>query len=467
MLKMKKTDIDQVIYSCLTMPEIRTDIVEILEVPSYVYRERVAQFAAILKEQKLDAVVIYADREHFQNFEYFFGFDVRFEEGVGVIHSDGRCWALLGNECYPLTQIAKVPVEAILCPELSLPGQPQDKGSSIAEGFCQCGIKAGQHIGCVGWKLFVNDSIFDIPSFILESIKMNIGPGGSIRNITPLLIAPGTGIRNYVEAEQAAAFEAVATMVSQGMLCAFEQLALGISEIEIGQCFNPMGLPVSCHSNVSAGERTKTGLISPSFRKMKKGDPVTMCWGMRGGLSCRAGYLAERAEDLPASVSDYLEKVVRPYFATAVSWYENIGIGVTGGEIYSLVNEIFPKAQYGWQLNPGHCLASEEWLNSPVYKGSEIAFQSGQMVQLDIIPSPGGGYATSNIEDGILLADDVLQSKLQAKFPEMWSRIQWRRQYMKEELGIILKPEVLPLYDTQGILNPFLLNKGFGMKKVI
>ena len=88
------------------------------------------------------------------------------------------------------------------------------------------------------------------------------------------------------------------------------------------------------------------------------------------------------------------------------------------------------------------------------------------MIQLDIIPEPGCGYATSNIEDGILLADEQLRKELQEKYPEMWARIQYRRQYMAEELGICLKEEVLPLYNTQGILNPYLLKKGYAMKKV-
>ena len=36
---------------------------------------------------------------------------------------------------------------------------------------------------------------------------------------------------------------------------------------------------------------------------------------------------------------------------------------------------------------------------------------------------------------------------------------------MREVLGICLKEETLPLYETQGILNPYLLNKGYAMVK--
>lgn len=464
MVEYKITGADQVAYGRISLPPKRTPE-EMPKVPSDVYKNRVRKFTEILKEYALDGAVIYADREHYQNFEYFFGMDIWFEEAVGVIWNDGTCAALLGNECLPLTQLAKVPVQGILCPVLSLPGQPM-QGNTVDEGFEKAGIKKNQKLGYVGWKQLQSENSFDMPAFLLDSLKAGIGEGGSLTNITKLLSGPGVGMRNYMEAEQIAAFEYAATMVSNGMLEAFEKLENGVSELEIGACFNPKSLPLSCHSNVSSGIRTRTGLVSPSDKRMETGDPVTLCWAMRGGLSCRAGYLAKGPEDLPQKNRDYLEKVVKPYFAAAAAWYENIGLGVTGGEIYELVERIFPKEQYGWSLNPGHGLSSEEWLNSPIYPGSEIPFCSGQLLQLDIIPEPGGGYATSNIEDGIALADEELRNELQQKYPEMWTRIMERKQYMETELGIRLKDEVLPLYNTQGILNPYLLNKGYAMKKV-
>lgn len=464
MAKWKITGIDQVSYEKISLPQI-TAAGEQPEIPACVYGNRIRKLTELLAQRGLDGAVIYADREHHQNFEYFFGIDIWFEEAVGIVWKDGTCAALLGNECLPLTIHAKVPLRGILCPVLSLPGQPM-QGHTLDEGFQSAGVQKGQKLGCAGWKQLDSEVSFDLPAFILESLRKGIGEAGSLVNITKLLAGPGTGIRNYVEAEQAAVFAYAAEMVSNGMLAAWEKLEEGATELEVGSCFNPKGLPLSCHSNVSSGIRTRTGLVSPSDKRMEKGDPVTLCWAMRGGLSCRAGYLAEGPEDLPELNRDYCEKVVKPYFAAAVTWYENIGIGVTGGEIYELVEQIFPKEQYGWSLNPGHGLASEEWLNSPVFKGSQIPFCSGQMIQLDIIPEPGYGYATSNIEDGILLADEQLRTELREKYPEIWGRIQYRRQYMAEELGIHLKEEVLPLYNTQGILNPYLLKKGYAMKKV-
>ena len=159
-----------------------------------------------------------------------------------------------------------------------------------------------------------------------------------------------------------------------------------------------------------------------------------------------------------------MDSLVKPYFATAVTWLENMRIGMSGEELYNLVSTIFPKEAYGWTLNPGHFLSMEEWINSPVFEGSKYVFESGNALQLDIIPNYRG-HLTCNIEDGILLADESYRKKLEEEYPKMWRRILQRKKFLKEELGIKIRDEVLPLYDTQGILNPYLLNKGYAMKK--
>lgn len=53
---------------------------------------------ACLKEQKLDVLMIYADREHGANFAYLTGFEPRFEEAVLVLHADGNVYFLLGKK---------------------------------------------------------------------------------------------------------------------------------------------------------------------------------------------------------------------------------------------------------------------------------------------------------------------------------------------------------------------------------
>ena len=75
----------------------------------------------------------------------------------------------------------------------------------------------------------------------------------------------------------------------------------------------------------------------------------------------------------------------------------------------------------------------------------------------DIIPATGTEYFTTNIEDGIALADGALRDELAAAFPEAWGRIRARRQFMREALGIELHPDVLPFSNIPAYLPPFLL----------
>jgi hypothetical protein len=112
---------------------------------------------------------------------------------------------------------------------------------------------------------------------------------------------------------------------------------------------------------------------------------------------------------------------------------------------------------YGVNLNPGHLIHMDEWVNSPIYAGSTEALQSGMALQVDVIPATGTPYYTTNIEDGIALADSDLRQQFAAHYPEAWGRIQARRDFMQNALGIQLKPEVLPFSNIPAYLPPFLL----------
>jgi len=156
--------------------------------------------------------------------------------------------------------------------------------------------------------------------------------------------------------------------------------------------------------------------------------------------------------------------VVKPYYRAAVTWYETVGIGVSCQTVYDTINEVLPKADYHWTLNPGHYTGQDEWVGSPMFPGTKAVLQSGMMLQMDIIPSVAG-YAGVSVEDGIAIADEKLREELKTLYPETWKRIEARRRYMQEELGIHLKDEILPMSDACGYLRPYLLNKEEAMKK--
>jgi len=86
-----------------------------------------------------------------------------------------------------------------------------------------------------------------------------------------------------------------------------------------------------------------------------------------------------------------------------------------------------------------------------------MALRSGMAFQVDIIPATGTEYFTTNIEDGVALADEGLRAELAERFPAAWRRIEARRTFMAEVVGIDLHPEVLPFSNIPAVLSPFLL----------
>jgi hypothetical protein len=229
-------------------------------------------------------------------------------------------------------------------------------------------------------------------------------------------------------------------------------------EFEAATLFRHQGFPLSVHPMLSAGPRAYLGLGSPEDRPIEHGEPLTMAVGLWGALSCRAGFLVNDASELPPGIQDYVKRLAGPYFACASEWYETIGIGVTGGEIDALVKRHLGDPFFNIALNPGHLIHLDEWLNTPIYPNSQERIQSGQAIQLDIIPATGGPYFTANIEDGIAILDERSRAEFAERYPDAWNRIRTRRSFMEDVPGIRLKPEVLPLSNLAGYLPPYMLS---------
>ena len=109
-------------------------------------------------------------------------------------------------------------------------------------------------------------------------------------------------------------------------------------------------------------------------------------------------------------------------------------------------------------LCPGHLCADEEWLTSPIYENSNEQIKSGMLFQIDIIPSLKG-YQGINCESGILIADEKLQNDIKAEYPGLWARIERRRAYIINVLGIHISKEILPTSIATAYCRPFMLNK--------
>ena len=209
-------------------------------------------------------------------------------------------------------------------------------------------------------------------------------------------------------------------------------------------------MPLSCHLMLTAGPRATFGLLSPSDRPIERGDRFTTAFGIWGALTCRAGFVVEDAAGLPDGIGDYVERLVGPYFAAVAEWYAALHVGQTGGALQAIIDRHLGDPFFGIFLNPGHQLHLDEWVNSPVWPGSTVELRSGMAIQVDIIPATGTPYFTTNIEDGIALADETLRGAFAAAYPEAWARIGARRRFMADALGIDLHPDVLPFSNLAG-----------------
>lgn len=141
-------------------------------------------------------------------------------------------------------------------------------------------------------------------------------------------------------------------------------------------------------------------------------------------------------------------------------WYESLKIGARGGDIWQRVDSVRDSARYSFAVNPGHYLHLDEWVHSPFSPGSNILLRSGMALQMDIIPVSRGPFCYINAEDGIVLADETLRAELASRFPACWRRIEKRRAFMKDVVGIRLHEDVLPLSNAPAWLAPYVLEPG-------
>ncbi len=436
------------------------------ELPKAVYEARLTRLRQRAAEAGYDRLIIYADREHSANLAYLTGFDPRFEEAVLVVGSADETAILVGNECFGMAGAAPVTMRRHLFQDLSLPSQPRDRSRLLAEIFAEEGIGSGSRVGVIGWKVYASPDTIEVPAFIVDELRRMTGPGGTVENAANLLIGAADGLRVINEVEQLAAFEYAACQTSQGVRNLLFGLAPGMTEQEAVRLLGWNGMPLSCHLMLTSGPRASLGLLSPGDRRIERGDRFTVAFGVWGALNCRAGFVTAGPKELPPEISDYVARLVGPYFEAVKEWYEALHIGQTGGVLQEIIDRRLGDPFFGIFLNPGHQIHLDEWVNSPVAPGSTIELRSGMALQVDIIPATGTDYFTTNIEDGVALADAPLRAAFAKGYPDAWMRIQARRRFMKEALGIDLHEDVLPFSNIPAYLPPFLLRPDLVMSMV-
>lgn len=402
-------------------------------------------------------LLVYADREHYANLLWLTHFDPRFEEALLILRPHGAPLMLVGNECEAYLKISPLLGEGLLrfevLADLSLMDQPgRDSERTFEHILREEGIEAGARVGCVGWKTYRSAAAIDLPAYLVDAVR---AAGATAENATGLLASADAGLRTSATAEEIAYFEYTNTKASEAMRRMIFGLREGMTDRDVVALAGYDGLPLAAHMSCKTGPK-RISLASASGARVELGQPwsANVCYW--GANICRAGWVARSASDLPAAAQDYIEAFAGPYFAAMAAWLDRLRVGTMGGELHEIIHSRLPFEKYGIVLNAGHLIHYDEWLSSLVYRGSTIPIRSGMVMQTDVIPA-SAIYSSTRMEDGVAIADSDLRADLARQFAQVWSRMERRREFARNTLGLPVPDDVLPLSNTFGIIPPWLL----------
>jgi len=427
------------------------------EVPPATYANRCGE---AYRRAGCDWLVVYADREHFANIVFLSGFEPRFEEALLLLGPGDRRVLITGNECQSYAALAQLAgLELLLAQSMSLMGQDRSSRPKLVEVLKEAGIRTRDTVGLAGWKYLEPEewethapALF-VPVFIFEALRLAIGSNGTIRDVTPCLMHPETGLRSIIDVDQIAAFEWAAARASSALWRIVSGTRENESEFEAVTRMDYQGDPLNTHVMfASSSGGPVVGLRSPTDRRIRRGDGVTSAIGLWGGLSSRAGL-----------VTDYDEKFLKTacgYFEALITWYESAKLDVEGGAVFVAVTESLARSGLRSALNPGHLTGSDEWVHTPIRAGSTDRLRSGMPFQVDIIPVPLPSGWALNCEDPVILADSALRLELKTKHPEVWQRVEMRRRFVSEKIGVEIPESTLLISSTPLCLPPFWLAPG-------
>jgi hypothetical protein len=427
------------------------------DVPAVPAEEYERRLAALVQKAASDWVLVYADREHYANLTYLINYDPRFEEGLLVLGHHGQRTLIVGNEGLGYISVLPVPIDIELCQTFSLNSQPRSTAPRLKDVLAKIGIAPGQSVCMVGWKYLEPCEVDEIqtpafvPAFYLEVLRTLVGANGKLVDGSALMMHPEAGLRATNSAEQIAAFEWAARNASAAVFNILRNARPGMSEMQAMQLMRYAGQPMSMHPIFVSGKGEINGLRSPSAKLIEYGDAVSTGLGYWGSLVCRAGMMLGQPD------AAFFEQVAAPYYRVIATWYQTMRLDIAGKDIFQSVAQAFEGSSLRSSLNPGHLTSFDEWLSSPVRPDSSEIIRSGMVFQCDIIPTPLPPGQLINCEDTVAIADASLRADIQAKYPDLWDRIQRRRQWMRAALGIHLAEELLPLTDNTACLPPFWL----------
>jgi Xaa-Pro aminopeptidase len=413
---------------------------------------------AALTAAGTDWLCVYADREHMANVMFLCGFEPRFEEALLLLGPHEQRILITGNECVSYAARAPLPgLQVKLSQTMSLLGQDRSQAPRLPDILRESGIRAGDSVGVVGWKYLSPDEWDDgdppsfLPAAYLEAIRRVAG-AEAVVDRTTVLLDPQHGQRSIIDADQIAIFEAAAVRGSEMVWNVVQSVRPGDTERDAALRMDYRGEPLNVHTMLASGDAAGgavIGLASPGWRRIAKGDGVSTAVGLWGGLTARAGLVDD--------ANDAFVAVATAYFRGLVQWYALADIGVEGGDLHATTVEALAKGGLNSLLNPGHLTGHEEWSHTPVRPGSRDRIRSGMHMQVDIIPTPMRDGWALNCEDSVVIADAALRDDIAGRFPDMWGRMQARRSFVRDVLGVSMHESVLPLSSIPLCLAPLWL----------
>ncbi|UCF97078.1 MAG: hypothetical protein JSV89_18175, partial [Spirochaetaceae bacterium] len=299
------------------------------------YEARIDALKQRAADQGVDYVVVYADKLHFGDIDFFIGLQIKWEEALLIVSTDGdRNTLILGNECYP-SYPESSPVrdrfQKILCPSMSLPGQVRFFDSpgvqKLDQALKTAGLAPGRKVGLIGWKYLEEDEFPEnrfahfVPEVFVRTISEVVG-SDSIPNLTRIMIDPERGLRSLNDAHQIAFLENCSTTVSNALASLIQGLKIGMSEAEAASLWKYRGERLSADPVVIFGEeRIQIGFPTASESSLlRRGDRVFSGIGYDGAFVTREGRALRFGER--GQINREIEEIYIPYFQALKVWYE-------------------------------------------------------------------------------------------------------------------------------------------------
>ena len=425
-----------------------------------IYEARIERARARAVERAYDHLVVYADREHSANLSHLSRVRPAFRGG-DPHPGPGRRSAPAGRQRVPghgPAGAADHARGAVPGPQPARPATRPLARASRTSSARRASAPAGGWVSSAG-RPTPTEAGWRCPSFLADALRVAVGASGSVENANDLFIDPASGLRTTNEVEQLAAFEYAACHTSEGVKrLLYRPAAWDVRAGGRDSSWAGTGLPSRATSCSRADPRASLGLLSPTDRRIERGDRFTTAFGIWGALDCRAGFVVEDASELPSGICGLRGAARGPLLHR----HRRVAHGAARRPDRR-------DAAGHHRPTPGRPLLRHLPEPGPPHRPRRV----GPLPGVARIARPPCARAwpsrwTSSRRQarstsrrtsraGWRSPTRSCASSLAARFPEAWRRIEARREFMRDALGIRLHPDVLPFSNLPAYLPPFLL----------